>query len=155
MDHLVPSGELAEDAAAVHRSVSALLGRLAVPGTLELTGGSSTPGALTKGDIDLHLRVEPADYVAVLAQLDEALSRTNLHAWGDTLAVYAVNGDRTVELAVTPVDSEHDRRFRVAWQRLRSEPELLAEYNELKRRAVGTTQYEGVKSDFFTRITTA
>ena len=154
MEHLALSGGLADDARAVHREVSALLDRLNIPGTLELTGGSSTPGAITKGDIDLHLRVEPDTYVAVLARLDEALSRTNLDAWADTLAVFAVTGDRTVELAVTPIDSEHDRRFRVAWERLRSEPDLLREYNELKLSAFGTPQYDSVKSDFFTRITT-
>lgn len=151
----MPSGELADDARAVHREVSVLLDRLDISGTLELTGGSSISGALTKGDIDLHLRVEPHNFVAVLARLDEALLRTNLHAWADTLAVFAVNGDRTVELAVTPIGSEHDRRFSVTWERLRSEPELLREYNELKLGAVGTSHYEILKSDFFTRITTA
>ena len=154
MRHLVLSGELADDARAVHREVSALLDRLNISGTLQLTGGSSTPEALTKGDIDLHLRVEPDNFVAVLARLDEALSRTNLDAWADTLAVFAVTGDRTIELAVTPTGSEHDRRFCVAWERLRSEPELLGEYNELKLRAFGTPQYDSLKSDYFTRITT-
>jgi hypothetical protein len=154
MKHLALSGELADDARAVHREVSALLDRLNIPGTLELTGASSAPHALTKGDIDLHLRVKPDNFVGVLARLDGALSRTNLHAWADTLAVFAVNGDRTVELAVTPIDSEHDRRFCIAWERLRSEPELLHEYNELKLSAYGTPQYDSLKSDFFTRITT-
>jgi hypothetical protein len=154
MKHLVRAGELAAEAKAVHREVRALLDRVDIPGSLELTGGSSTPGALTKGDIDLHLRVEPADFVAVLARLDGALSRTNQEAWADTLAVFAVDSDRTVELAVTPIGSEHDRRFTVAWERLRSEPELLGEYNELKLKAFGTSQYDSLKSDFFTRITT-
>ncbi|MFM6850708.1 MAG: GrpB family protein [Terrabacter sp.] len=154
MTPLVRSEELADDARAVHHEVSDLLARLDVPGSLELTGGSSTPGALTKGDIDLHLRVEPALFVGVLARLDDALSRINLHAWADTLAVYAVEGDRTTEMAVTPVGSEHDRRFRTAWDRLRAEPQLLDEYNELKQGADGTAEYDSRKSDFFTRITT-
>ena len=153
-DHLMPSEEVADLARAVLDEVNALLRRLHIEGSLELTGGSSTPGALTKGDIDLHLRVDPERFGAVLERLDEALSRINLHAWADTLAVYGVEGDRPVELAVTPVGSEHDRRFRLAWQRLRSEPTLLAEYNGLKRAAAGTSRYDSHKSDFFTRITT-
>src|SRR3954471_2948401 len=62
MQRLMLSDELADIARAVHLEVTALLNRLDIPGTLELTGASSTPGALTKGDIDLHLRVEPGDF---------------------------------------------------------------------------------------------
>src|SRR5688572_16653414 len=153
MKRLLLSGELADGTRAVHLQVTAMLNRLNIPGTPELTGASSTPSALTKGDIDLHLRVEPGDFVTVLARLDEVLSRTNLDAWADTLAVFAVSGDRTTELAVTPIGSEHDRRFCLAWERLRSEPELLSEYNELKLSAFGTPAYDSLKSSFFTRIT--
>jgi len=153
MKRLLHSEELSDDTGAVHREVTALMKRLDVPGTLELTGASGTPGALTKGDIDLHLRVEAVDFVAVLARLDEVLSRINLDAWAATLAVFAVPAHRTTELAVTPIGSEHDRRFRLAWERLRSEPELLSEYNGLKLRAFGTPPYDSLKSDFFTSIT--
>ena len=36
---------------------------------LQLTGGSSVPGALTGGDVDLHLRVEPAAFRATVHRL--------------------------------------------------------------------------------------
>lgn len=153
MKRLVLSDELADGTRAVHVEVTALVNRHNIPGELELTGASSTPGALTKGDIDLHLRVEAADYAWVLARLEDFLARTNLDAWAATLAVFAVSADRTTELAVTPIGSEHDRRFRLAWERLRSEPELLREYNLMKLSAFGTPQYDSLKSAFFTRIT--
>ena len=35
------------------------LAELGVPGELVLVGGCSVPGALTRGDVDLHLRVPP------------------------------------------------------------------------------------------------
>ena len=153
MQRLMESEMVIGEAQATHHRVEAHLARLGIPGVLELTGASSTPGALTKGDIDLHLRVEPASFADVLSQLDETLERANLHAWADTLAVYNVPGDTATEMAVTPVGSEHDRRFSLAWERLRSEPQVLDEYNSLKSTAFGTPSYDTLKAAFFTSIT--
>ena len=152
MSELVWSDGLLDEARQIRRDVAAALAVLGVPGELVLTGGASVPGALTRGDIDLHLRVRPADFGAAVTRLGEAYPVASPDAWADTLAVFAVPGRRATGLAVTPVHSEHDDRFRSTWRALQRSPELLAEYNAIKSATAGTGDYEQRKSDFFSRV---
>jgi GrpB-like predicted nucleotidyltransferase (UPF0157 family) len=151
---LLWSDDLLEQARRTRDDVAVTLARLGVPGELELTGGSSLPGALTKGDIDLHLRVAPTDFDPVVAVLTRLYRRASPEAWADTLAVFDVDQPlpRPTGIAVTPVGSVHDRRFRTTWQVLRRDPRLLERYNALKRAASGTDDYEEAKSAFFTEV---
>jgi uncharacterized protein len=110
------------------------------------------PGVLTKGDVDLHLRVGPEAFAEALARLADVYTPTSLSAWGETLAVFEVPGARPTGLAVTPVGSEHDRRFRRSWERLAAEPDLLGEYNMMKQESFGDPSHEQRKAAFFTRI---
>ena len=153
MADLVWSDALTADAHAIRAEVEQDLAGLGVPGRVELTGAASLPGVLTKGDIDLHLRViEPGAFPGVVALLSDHFQPASREAWAGTLAVFEVPGRRPTGLAVTPVDSEHDRRFRRCWIRLREEPLLLSEYNAMKRTSYGGSSYEGLKTDFFNRI---
>jgi len=153
MASLLWSDAITEEARAVRTEVERRLAGLGIPGRLELTGPASMPGVLTKGDIDLHLRVTGlATFAAVTERLGELYARASPEAWAATLAVFEVPGDRPIGLAVTPVDSEHDRRFRRCWVRLREEPVLLGEYNAMKESAFGGRSYEALKSAFFSRI---
>ena len=152
MADLVWSDWLLDEAHAARDDVAGALRNLGVPGDLVLTGASSVVGALTKGDVDLHLRVEAGDFTAAVALLEETYRATSLDAWADTLAVFEIPRPRPTGLAVTPVDSAHDQRFRATWRALRRDPGLLAEYNALKRTAYGTAEYEELKSAFFTAI---
>jgi GrpB-like predicted nucleotidyltransferase (UPF0157 family) len=121
-----------------------------VAGELVLTGGASVPGALTVGDIDLHLRVPPPAFATAVDALQELYDVALPEIWTETLATYVVRGE-DVGIAVTPIGSVHDRRFTDAWQRLRTHPELLAEYNEMKRRQADADEatYLAAKAEFF------
>lgn len=132
--------------------VADALSALGVHGELVLTGGASVPGALTKGDIDLHLRVAPDAFRDVVARLRVAYPVASPLSWAATLAVFELPGRRPTGLAVTPVGSEHDRRFSLAWRLLRDDPQLLAEYNALKWGSPGTGDYERRKSAFFSAL---
>lgn len=132
--------------------VAATLAGLGVQGEVVLTGGLSVPGALTKGDIDLHLRVQPHDFEEVVARLRRVLPVASPQAWAATLAVFDVPGPRPTGLAVTPVDSEHDTRFRLTWEALRADALLLGHYNTLKSQSVDPADYEERKSRFFTDV---
>ena len=108
------------------------LGPLVPGAVLELTGGSSVPGALTGGDVDLHLRVDPPGFADAVAALTRVYEIVHPDIWSATLATFAVPGAEAVGVAVTPVGSVHDRRFRRAWARLRTDPDALATYNAMK-----------------------
>jgi GrpB-like predicted nucleotidyltransferase (UPF0157 family) len=155
MTGLIWSDALLVLAARTRDEVAAVLVTLGVPGDLVLTGATSVPGALTKGDIDLHLRVPPDDYPRAVATLSAAFPVGSPHSWAATLAVFDVPGPRPTGLAVTPVGSEHDERFCRTWQALRGDPDLLAAYNAMKAAGAGTPGYEEAKSAFFTSVSGA
>lgn len=149
MPHLRPSDELLVHAQFVLERERVRLSALTT-GELVLTGGSSVPGALTVGDIDLHLRVEPEQFAASVARMGEVYDPVHLEIWTESLATFAVSGE-AVGIAVTPVGSEHDRRFAEAWVRLRTDPTLLEGYNRMKRDHAddGDAEYLAAKADFF------
>ncbi len=126
-----------------------------VPGDLELVGGSSVPGALTRGDVDLHLRVSPADFAAAVDALRRTHAVVHPEIWGPTLAAFeAVGSALPTGIAVTPAGSEHDLRFTRTWQLLRADPALVQEYNAAKLADDGPAGegYEERKSAFFDRV---
>jgi len=145
------SDGLLDEARRTRRDLAAALAAMGVPGEVVLTGGTSVPGALTEGDIDLHLRVDAESFHAVVDRLREVFPVGSPHSWADTLAVFDVPGPRPTGLAVTPRHSEHDERFSRTWQALRQSAHLLAEYNAIKATA-GTGDYEQRKSEFFSRV---
>lgn len=123
-----------------------------VPGCeILLTGASSMPGALTSGDIDLHLRVPPAGWAAAIGALSDAYRVVHPEIWSSTLATFASHDDALVGIAATPMGSEHDVRFRRAWERLATDPAALVSYNELKRSHAGgdLEAYLSAKGAFF------
>ena len=149
MADLVRSDELRPAARRILAAVRARLAPLLPAHELVLTGATSVPGALTKGDVDLHLRVAPADFAATVAVLREVYAVVHPEIWQESLATFAVDAELPAGIAVTPIGSEHDVRFHRGWERIRSDPALLAEYNTLK---TDGGDYEQRKSDFFDRM---
>jgi len=143
------SDALVEEAIRIRDDVAGALLARGVPGDLVLTGATSVRGALTKGDVDLHLRVAPSAFDDVVERLRGVYPVGSPHAWAATLAVFDVPGSRPTGLAVTPVDSEHDVRFTEAWSALRDHPEWLQAYNALKLGVTDPDAYESRKSAFF------
>ncbi len=152
MGVLVWSDSLLVEARQTRDDVARALGSLGVDGELVLTGGASVAGALTKGDIDLHLRVEPDAFNAVVVRLRAAYPVASAQSWAATLAVFEIPAPRPTGLAVTPIGSEHDQRFCLSWQLLRRDPVLLAQHNALKSATVETDAYEQRKSAFFSTL---
>ena len=149
---LVWSDGLLDEARRIRDDVARSLTERGVPGELVLTGATSVPGVLTKGDVDLHLRVGPAEFEDAVARLSEVYPVGSPHSWAATLAVFDVPLARATGLAVTPTGSEHDVRFTSTWRALSRDPDLLRAYNAVKREARGTEGYEGAKSAFFTSV---
>jgi hypothetical protein len=155
VERLQWSDTILDDARRVLRRVERELTRARVAGEVVVTGPASMPGVLTKGDLDLQLRVPPDQFDVAVRRLSEIYARASVHAWAATLAVFDVSAAEPAGLAVTPIGSPHDRRFTSTWLRLRSEPDLLREYNTIKTDFYGTAEYESRKSAFFDKIADA
>ena len=134
--------------------------RLAVllpqPHELLLVGGSSMAGALTKGDVDLHLRVPAWAFAPVVTALSTVHQIVHPEMWQPTLATFTVDAPLPTGIAVTPAGSTHDVRFTRSWRRLAADPALVAAYNEMKlRHQHDPAEYERRKSAFFDRLAAA
>ena len=117
---------------------------------LVLLGGSSLPTALTKGDVDLHLRVPAAEFDRTVALLRGVYQVVHPEIWQETLATFAVPAALPAGVAVTPAGSVHDVRFRRSWQLLAADPQLVEAYNTMKlRHRDRPEEYERHKSAFF------
>lgn len=157
MTTLVRSDDVLPTARAVLAAERERLRTAGVPGELVLVGGSSVPGALTRGDVDLHLRVPAEDFRRAVDALGVLHDVVHPEIWAPTLATFAVRATLPAGLAATPRGSEHDRRFTRTWQLLAADAALLAEHNTVKRSAVaaGDEEYERLKSAFFDRVLAA
>lgn len=146
------SDDVIEQARAIRDAERDRLARLGVGGELVLVGGASVPGVRTRGDVDLHLRVAPEDFGAVVAVLRGVYDVVHPDIWAPTLATFDVPGHALpTGVAVTPLGSEHDVRFTRTWEALRADPHLRAAYDALKADTDAVT-YEAHKSAFFDRI---
>ncbi|NAZ86918.1 hypothetical protein [Kineococcus indalonis] len=155
---LRPAQQVRADAEAVLRAQRRRLRSHGVPGRLLLVGASSVDGALTRGDVDLHLRVAPAVFPEVRDRLRDLLVVVHPGIWSPTLATFAVPAAALPRgsvlptgLALTPEGSEHDLRFTRCWQLLRADADLLAEHNAVKL-ASTEDDYEQRKPDFFDHL---
>jgi GrpB-like predicted nucleotidyltransferase (UPF0157 family) len=117
-------------------------------------GATSTPGALTKGDLDIAVRVIAEDFAAAQAMLD-ASHFQNLKSVRDaTFSAYEADGFAIpvgVQLVVRGSRLDVFERVR---QALLSDPVRLAQYNALKQRFDGQpmADYRAAKAAFIQQI---
>jgi hypothetical protein len=141
--------EFIERAHAILETETARLAPLLPSHELVLVGGSCLAGTLTTGDVDLHLRVRPADFTDVVTVLRGIYPVVHPEIWQASLATFSVRTELPAGLAVTPAGSEHDVRFTRSWRLLATDPELLGAYNAMK------VDYHGRSSDEYSRAKSA
>jgi len=115
---------------------------------IEHIGSTSVPGAISKGDLDIYIGVDPqALENAVLALIECGYKEKS-----DTLRtpeLCMLVAQENVALQVVAVGSQYEFfiRFRDI---LRSKPDLVRKYNDLKISCIGFSeeQYRVIKSKF-------
>lgn len=118
-------------------------------------GGTAVPGALTKGDVDLCVRVAQVRFQDAVAALRSVYA---IHQPENWTATYASFKDETGELPVgiqLTVAGSLDDHFVATRDLLRSDANLLLRYNALKsahRR--DNDRYREAKATFFDNLTT-
>lgn len=115
---------------------------------IEHIGSSSVPGAISKGDLDIYVGVDPQVHErAVLALIDcgykEKLDTLRTHE----LCMLVAQEDIALQVVAAGSQYEFFLSFR---DLLRSKPDLVKKYNELKLSCIGFSeeQYRIVKSRF-------
>jgi GrpB-like predicted nucleotidyltransferase (UPF0157 family) len=123
---------------------------------IEHVGSTSIPGALTKGDVDVLVRVGGRAFEAAIATLRDLYAVHQPENWTPTYASFAdpkaTDPPVGVQLAVT--GSPDDALFGPFRDAMIRDPALLAEYNALKLRHDGADyeRYTQVKGEFVERV---
>lgn len=121
----------------------------------EHIGASSIDGAISKGDVDICVLVEEPQHihtVQTLQGLGYAI-KTNTLRTPDLCMMGSGHHDLELALQVVSEGSEFD--FFVAFRdALRADPDLVAQYNQLKRRcaSLGPERYRAEKALFIQRV---
>ena len=116
------------------------------------TGGTSVPGLLTTGDVDLHVRTDKQSFEMARDTLCELYEPFHRDVWHSEGAFFFASGSQPrVEIALTVIGSLDDLHHGEAWQRIAADPELIDRYNALKRAHEGGSvdDYNAAKREFF------
>ncbi len=115
-------------------------------------GGTSVPGVLTTGDVDLHVRTDKTLFAEAREALGELYIPMHTEVWHDEGAFFADPASRPqVEVALTAIGGLDDLHHGEAWDRIASDPVLTERYNALKRSHEGGSEdeYLAAKREFF------
>jgi RimJ/RimL family protein N-acetyltransferase/GrpB-like predicted nucleotidyltransferase (UPF0157 family) len=149
--HFRPADKVRAAAEAIMVSHRERLGTLLPGADVEEMGATAVAGALTKGDLDLLVRVMEEEFPQAREALGTRYAVHQLENWSPTFAsfkeAYADPPHVGVQLVVA--GSDDDRRLRGTRDALRARPELLEGYNKLKRR------HEGADPEEYWRAKTA
>lgn len=154
-----PATEIAGAVAAASAAHRARI-RAALPAVeIEHVGSTAIPGALTKGDLDLLVRVPAARFAAAVATLRRLYAVHQPENWTPTYASFAdaAASDPPVGVQLAVAGSADDALFGPFRDALIADPALLEEYNALKRGLDGADyeRYTDVKGAFVERVLAA
>lgn len=116
------------------------------------TGGTSIPGVLTTGDVDLQVRTEKQAFERVRDVLCELYEPHHAEVWHSEGAFFTAPGSQPpVEVALTAIGGIDDLHHGEAWHRIAADHDLLERYNALKSEHEGgsVNDYQAAKRDFF------
>lgn len=98
-------------------------------------GATAVPGSITKGDLDLLVRVSAGDFAAAVATLDSRYTIHQPQNWTPAYASFVDReaGDLPVGVQLVVAGSDLDTAFVSIRSLLRGSPDLVQRSNELKR----------------------
>ena len=139
---------------AVFESLNATLTALLPDARIEHVGSTSIPGSVTKGDLDICVQVEQSAFSEADRILSERFARNVGSDQSASLSSFVDNA-LPVPVGVQLVALGGNEDFFLRWRDLlRSSPEILAQYDHLKRRWHGRSHagYRKAKSTFIEQM---
>ncbi len=125
------------------------------PGALvEHVGGTAVPGCLTKGDLDIQVRVPEAHFGAAVAALENLYAPDTGNPRSSSIASFAEpEGRPPLGVQVTVIEGPEDH-FHALRDLLVARPDLVAALNDLKRGFEGRSmdEYRDAKAAWIVRI---
>jgi GrpB-like predicted nucleotidyltransferase (UPF0157 family)/GNAT superfamily N-acetyltransferase len=151
---LRPVEDLASDIDAVLTDLRRELAVVAPGVEVEHIGATSMPDGLTKGDVDVNLRVDRERFDHVVAALSTRFDIAQPQNWTSNFASFS-DTRRGVPVGIQVTVEGSDDDFIVELRdRLRADPNLRHEYDEIKRANAGAGRdaYWRAKDEFLRRL---
>jgi GrpB-like predicted nucleotidyltransferase (UPF0157 family) len=151
---LRPVENLASDIDAVLAELGRELAVLAPDVEVEHIGATSMPDVLTKGDVDVNLRVDRDRFDQITAALSTRFDVSQPENWTATYASFS-DTCRGVPVGIQVTVEGSGDDFLVALRDvMRDDPELRRQYDAIKRASapVGHDAYWQAKHDFLRRV---
>jgi GrpB-like predicted nucleotidyltransferase (UPF0157 family) len=120
---------------------------------IEHIGATAVPGAVTKGDLDVCVLVNPGDFGEAERVLAGRFARNVGSDHTESLSSF-IDDSKAVPVGIQLVARGGREDFFVRWRDLlRNSPRVLTAYNELKRRWQGRSHegYRAAKSELIER----
>ncbi len=152
--NFIPSNQISKEANSLFSKEKTKLLELFPNADVQHVGSTSIPGSLTKGDLDINIRVSKEDFDITLNSLKQIYEVNQPENWTKTFASFK-NNNMEIPLGVqlTVKNSEYDDFYKLR-DLLINDPELLKEYNEMKFKFQDKNidDYRKEKSEFFERL---
>ncbi len=149
------SGHAHNDAQSLYDTIRPQLAAMLPEGAdIRHVGATAVPGCLTKGDLDIVVRVEPRLFQAADAALSARYARNTGSTRSETFSAFADEQQRPhLGIQLVAIGSELDV-FHSFAEALASSPQLLEQYNAMKRAHQGAEMavYRAVKSQFVENV---
>ena len=152
--HFVPEREVREVVAQLFRQVEARLRSLVPSADVQHVGSTAIPGSLTKGDLDVQVRVVASEYAAAKEKLSKIYA-TNVGGFASDDAIsfadYGTQPSLGVHLTVIGGTADIQWKFR---DLLIESADLREQYDQLKRQFDGGSMdnYREAKAEFVSRV---
>ncbi len=152
--HFAPEQDFRAAVALLFRRVEEQLRSLVPSADVQHVGSTAIPGSLTKGDLDVQVRVAGPEYAAAKDKLSKIYAvNAGGFAAADAISFenYATRPPLGVHLTVIGGSADIQSKFR---DLLIASPELRDQYDQLKRRFEGRSmaKYRDAKAEFVSRV---
>ncbi|OGM59222.1 hypothetical protein A2955_04500 [Candidatus Woesebacteria bacterium RIFCSPLOWO2_01_FULL_37_19] len=117
-------------------------------------GGAAIPGALTKGDLDVVIRVGRKKFPNALKALAATFKVHHKEMWNEDFAIFKdVSYSPKVDILVTVIGSKSDNLHKIQ-ELLKENGKLLEEYNEIKLEFIDSKskEYKIAKRRFYNKL---
>jgi GrpB-like predicted nucleotidyltransferase (UPF0157 family) len=142
--------EVAPQAEAIVAAVATRLASLLPRAEVHHIGATSLPLGRTKGDVDVNVRVDAAEFGDAVAALRDRYDVAQPENWTDGFASFVTRAyELPLGLQVTAIGTPDDFLLELR-DRMRAEPALARRYDEIKREAAagGPAAYWEAKNSF-------
>lgn len=153
--HFKPASNFAVEAEKVFNQVQARIIQTIPNADVQHIGSTAIPGSITKGDLDVNVRVKREDFVKAVNLLKVMCEINQPENWTAEFASFKDDSSFAIDLGVqlVVIDSKTDDFVKIR-DLLRKRPDLVQKCNEMKVRFEGKNMddYRKAKVEFFENL---